>query len=209
MEALNRFNSMLAECPLFVVLRHISLAEVPAVCDILTNAGIRLLEITMNTPNALECIRTAIAHCAGKSVMIGAGTVLTPEEVDAVADAGGSFIVSPNTDATVIRATKARGLVSIPGFFTCSEAFVAQQAGADVLKLFPADLGPGYIKSLKAVVSLPIMAVGGVSAETIPEFMKVCAGVGIGTSLYKAGKSLEAIEADTKKIVEILRSCRQ
>ena len=135
-------------------------------------------------------------------MIVGAGTVLTVEDVQNVRQAGGTFIVSPNTDAEVIRATKAAGMVSIPGFFTASEGFVAVKAGADYLKLFPAILGPGYVKDLKAVIKTPILAVGGVNAENIPAFMKVCAGVGIGSAVYKPGKTLDEIAAAARGIVK-------
>ena len=132
--------------------------------------------------------------------MVGAGTVLTIQEVIDVANAAGKFIISPNTDASVIEQTKRCGLISIPGFFTPSEGFAAIKAGADYLKLFPAILGPSYVKDLQAVIKVPILAVGGVNAANIPSFMKVCCGVGIGSALYKAGKSLEDVAADAKVI---------
>ena len=105
----------------------------------------------------------------------------------------------------VIRETKRLGMLSIPGFFTASEAFTAIHAGADYLKLFPAILGPGYVKDLKAVVKKPILAVGGVNAENLPEFMKVCLGAGIGSALYKAGKSLEALDRDAAAMVKAVK----
>ena len=137
--------------------------------------------------------------------MVGAGTVLAPEDVRNVASAGGKFIISPNTDVAVIRQTKACGLLSIPGFFTASEAFAAISAGADYLKLFPAILGPGYVKDLKAVVKKPILAVGGVNAANLPEFMKVCAGAGIGSALYKAGKSLADLDHDAAALAKAVK----
>lgn len=189
------FETYLKECPLVAILRGITPEEVPSVCDILLENGIRLLEIPLNSPDALKSISIASRHVKERQIA-GAGTVLTPEDVIAVHDAGGEFIISPNTDADVIRETKRLGMISMPGFFTASEAFAAIKAGADYLKLFPAILGPGYVKDLKAVVKKPIFAVGGVNAGNVPEFMKVCAGVGIGSALYKPGKSLEQIGRD-------------
>ena len=125
---------------------------------------------------------------------------------DKVRDAKGTFIISPNTDTGVIKETKRLGLISIPGFFTASEGFAALKAGADFLKLFPACLGPSYVKDLKAVIKAPILAVGGVNAENIPDFMKVCAGVGIGSALYKPGKTPEQLEKDARAVVAALRS---
>lgn len=198
------FEDLMAECPLIAILRGITPEEIADVCDVLYKNGIRLLEIPLNSPNALQSIERAVKHTAGR-MMVGAGTVLTPEDVRGVHAAGGKFIISPNTDVAVIRETKALGLLSIPGFFTASEAFTAIQAGADYLKLFPAILGPGYIKDLKAVIKKPILAVGGVNAANLPEFMKVCVGAGIGSALYKAGKSLDALDRDASAMVAALR----
>ncbi len=194
------FEDLMAECPLIAILRGITPEEIVDVCDVLYKNSIRLLEIPLNSPNALQSIERAVKHTEGR-MMVGAGTVLTPEDVRGVHAAGGKFIISPNTDVAVIRETKALGLLSIPGFFTASEAFTAIQAGADYLKLFPAILGPGYIKDLKAVIKKPILAVGGVNAANLPEFMKVCVGAGIGSALYKAGKSLDALDRDAAAMV--------
>ena len=200
-----QFEKFLKECPAIAILRGITPVEVPEICDRLFQAGIRLLEIPLNSPDAFKSIAIASEHCAGRQ-MVGAGTVLTPEDVIGVWKANGTFIISPNTDADVIRETKRLGLISIPGFFTASEGFAALKAGADYLKLFPACLGPGYVKDLKAVIKAPILAVGGVNAENIPVFMKVCAGVGIGSALYKAGKSLDQVKKDALSIVSAVKS---
>ena len=199
------FEKYMRECPAIAILRGITPAEVPEICDRLFAAGIRLLEIPLNSPEPFKSIALAAEHCEGRQ-LVGAGTVLTPEDVLKVRDAKGTFIISPNTDIEVIRETKRLGLISIPGFFTASEGFAALKAGADFLKLFPACLGPGYVKDLKAVIKAPILAVGGVNAENIPDFMKVCAGVGIGSALYKPGKTPEQVEKDARAIVAALRS---
>ncbi|MBR6371577.1 MAG: 2-dehydro-3-deoxy-6-phosphogalactonate aldolase [Victivallales bacterium] len=196
-----QFEAFMKECPAIAILRGITPDETEAVCDLLYKEGIRILEIPLNSPDVFTSIRRAAKHC-GDRMIVGAGTVLTEEDVQNVRQAGGTFIVSPNTDADVIRATKAAGMVSIPGFFTASEGFVAVKAGADYLKLFPAILGPGYVKDLKAVIKTPILAVGGVNAENIPAFMKVCAGVGIGSAVYKPGKTLDEIAAAAHGIVK-------
>lgn len=199
-----RFEKFMAECPAVAILRGITTAEVPAVCDALYAAGIRLLEIPLNSPDACTSIAAAVKHC-GERQMVGAGTVLSRADVAAVHAAGGAFIISPNTDCEVIAATKQLNMLSIPGFFTPSEAFAAIKAGADYLKLFPAVLGPSYVKDLKAVVKAPIMAVGGVNAGNIPGFMKVCCGVGIGSALYKAGRSAAEVETLAREIVNSLK----
>ena len=199
-----RFEKLMAECPLVAILRGITPAEVPAVCDVLYENGVKLLEIPLNSPEPLKSIAIAAKHC-GERQMVGAGTVLTPEAVRDVKQSGGLFIISPNTDLDVIRETKKQWMLSIPGFFTASEGFAALKAGADYLKLFPAILGPSYVKDLKAVIKAPIMAVGGVNAQNLESFMKVCCGAGIGSALYKAGKSLEDLARDTAELVRIVK----
>ena len=199
-----QFEKFMAECPAVAILRGITNAEVTAVCDALYEAGIRLLEIPLNSPDAVKSIAIASEHCKGR-MAVGAGTVLTVEDVNNVHKAGGTFIISPNTDTDVIKETKKLGMLSIPGFFTATEGFSAIKAGADYLKLFPACLGPSYVKDLKAVIKTPIMAVGGVNSNNIPDFMKVCCGVGIGSALYKAGKSLADIRQDAEAIVKAVK----
>ena len=141
-----RFEHFLAECPIVAILRGITPAEVPTVCDILHESRINLLEIPLNTPDALKSIAIAADHIAERQ-LVGAGTVLTPEQVRMVKEAGGQFIISPNTDAAVIHETVQQGMLSMPGFLTPTEAFAALSAGAHYLKLFPAgNFGVGYIK---------------------------------------------------------------
>lgn len=200
------FNSLMKQCPAVAILRGVTPDEVCDVCDVLFEAGITLLEIPLNSPNPFDSIARAAKHCEGRQ-LVGAGTVLTPEDVRNVHKAGGTFIISPNTDPDVIRETVALDMISIPGFFTASEAFTAIKAGAHFLKLFPAgQLGPAYVKDLKAVIKTPIMAVGGVNPQNIPDFMKVCCGVGIGSAVYKPGKTLEQIKADATAIVAATRA---
>ncbi len=192
------FAALLKQCPLIAILRGIRPEEVEGVCDVLFKAGVLLLEIPLNTQDALKSIEIAVRH-AGSRQLVGAGTVLTPEEAAAVRKAGGEFIISPNTDPDVIRETKRLGMLSIPGFLTPSEAFSAMRAGADYLKLFPAgNFGPGYVKDLKAVVKHPILAVGGINKENLRSYLDVCAGAGIGSALYKPGKTVREIGNDAE-----------
>ena len=166
------FEKFSKECPVVAILRGITPAEMLSVCEVLYESGIRLLEVPLNSPDACASIKLAADkyHAAG-TMLIGAGTVLSPEDVRNVAEAGGKFIISPDTNSEVIAETKRLGLVSIPGFFTPTEAFAALRAGADYLKLFPAGVnGTGYIKDIKAVIKAPILAVGGVNSGNIPEF---------------------------------------
>ena len=122
-----RFEELLTECPLIAILRGITAEEVPAVCDVLFQAGVRLLEIPLNSPDPYKSIAAAV-RCCGSRMMVGAGTVLTPEETEQVGKAGGQFIISPNTYEPVIRRTKELGMLSMPGFFTASEGFDALRA---------------------------------------------------------------------------------
>ena len=198
-----RFEAFMAECPLVAILRGITPPEVPDVCDVLYRNGIKLLEIPLNSPNAFDSISIAVKHC-GDRQMVGAGTVLTPEEVTQAAAHQGKFIISPNTDVSVIRRTKELGLVSMPGFLTATEAFTAMAAGADYLKCFPAGrFGPGYIKDLKAVVPKPVMAVGAVGKDNLASFVPVCAGAGIGSGMFKPGKTPDQVRRDAAELVSI------
>lgn len=190
--------------PVVAILRGITPPEMIDVCETLYEAGIRILEVPLNSPDACESIRIAAEkyHADGR-LLVGAGTVLSIDDVQCVAKAGGKFIISPDTNCEVIKETKRLGLVSIPGFFTPTEAFTALRAGADYLKLFPAGVnGTGYIKDIKAVIKAPILAVGGINEKNIPEFMTLCAGVGIGSALYKPGKSLDEIRCTAVKMVQ-------
>ena len=200
------FEKMLSSSPLIAILRGITPAEIPGVCDALFENGITLLEIPLNTPNAFVCIAEAVRY-AGDRQLVGAGTVLTPEDVCRVSDAGGKFIISPNTDTAVIRKTKELGLLSIPGFFTPTEGFTAIASGADYLKLFPAGcMGISYVKDLQAVIKKPILAVGGVNAGNLKEFLTVCPGAGIGGALYKPGKSAEEVGRSARELMDIVKA---
>jgi len=180
--------------PLVAILRGIRPDEAEAVFEALVAAGIGLVEVPLNSPEPLESIRR-IAARAGTRALVGAGTVLSVDEVGQVAAAGGRLVVSPNTDAGVIRATKAAGLLSFPGVFTATEALAAIAAGADALKFFPADLlGPAGIKAIATILpkGMPLLAVGGVDAGNIADYLKAgVAGFGIGSSLYRPGVTAE------------------
>ncbi len=204
----SEFQHDLALAPVIAILRGVTPETVLPVCDALATGGVRFIEVTLNSPDALTSIARAAEHFRGLAVRIGAGTVLSAAEVDAVAEAGGTYIISPNTDAAVIRQTKKRGLISIPGFFTPSEAFAALAAGADLLKCFPVGrLGPGYIKDLKAVLPAPVIAVGGANADNAAEFLQAGAiAVGVGSALYKPGWSPEVMQEKTRALMA--RCCR-
>lgn len=199
-----RFDNLLKDSPIIAILRGITPGEVIDVCNTLYNNGIRVMEIPLNSPTPFESIRLAAGNF-GDKMAIGAGTVLTVEDARKVKASGGTFCVSPNTDSEVIKEVKTLGMLSVPGFFTASEGFAALKAGADYLKLFPACLGTSYIKDLQAVIKAPIVAVGGVNGDNMPEFLKICPAVGIGSAIYKAGKPLDVLANDVKNLMQKIR----
>ena len=163
-----------------------------------------MIEVPLNSPEAMKSIGGAATAFAGRAA-IGAGTVLTPVEVETVAGAGGVFVVSPDTNAGVIEKTRSLGMASYPGVFTPTEAFAAIRAGATGLKFFPADvLGPKGIKAMTAVLpkSVPLYAVGGASPDNFREYFAAgCAGFGLGTYLYKPDMTLDEIRARARTAV--------
>jgi len=194
MTATEDFRRFLAECPLVAIIRGVTPDEVEAIGDALYEGGVRIIEVPLNSPDPLASIRR-LADRLGDKALVGAGTVLTPQQVGEVAAAGGRIIVSPSTDAAVITATANAGLVSSPGYFTPSEAFTAINAGAHVLKLFPAEgATPAVLKAHKAVLpkDLPVLIVGGVQPDTMRPWLDAgAAGFGLGGGIYKPGQSPE------------------
>ena len=184
--------------PLVAILRGLTPEEAVDIGQALVGAGFSCLEVPLNSPEPLDSIRRLRDALDGRAV-VGAGTVLTPQAVQDVADAGGQLVISPNADPRVIERTKALGLFSMPGFFTPTEAFSALEAGADVLKLFPAELaGPGAVKAIKAVLpkGQPLYAVGGVDPDNMAAWRAAGAdGFGIGSALYKPGQTAKEVGA--------------
>ncbi|MCP8882276.1 2-dehydro-3-deoxy-6-phosphogalactonate aldolase [Devosia sp. XJ19-1] len=181
---------------IIAILRGITPEEAVPVCTALAEAGITLIEVPLNSPNAVDSIGRAAAALADRAE-IGAGTVLTPEDVRAVAGAGGTFIVSPDTNPEVIAETVRLGLKSYPGVFSPTDAFAAIRAGATGLKFFPAEvLGAKGIKAMKAVLppALPVYAVGGANPDNFHEFFAVgCTGFGLGTYIFKPGMGVAEV----------------
>ena len=209
MSAVEDFRRYFAECPLVAIIRGVTPPDAHDTAAALFEAGIRIIEVPLNSPDPIESIRI-IADAFGGRALVGAGTVLDPAGVTQVKEAGGRLIVSPNTNTDVIKAAVAAGLVSSPGYFTPSEAFAAIEAGAHAIKLFPAEAAtPAVVKAHKAVLprDIPLIVVGGVSPQSIPEWLAAGAdGFGLGGGLYKPGQDAQTTLTKARDYVAAVRS---
>lgn len=198
----------LSKCPLIAILRGIETCDVEDVLFELLSAGIAIAEIPLNSPDPFASIRRA-ADLFGDRMLIGAGTVTRASEVEEACSAGAKLIVSPNADLEVVRQAKRLNLIALPGIGTATEAFAMVHAGADALKLFPADvLGPRMLTGLKAVLPRDtlLVPVGGVDKETIPVWRDAgAAGFGVGSSLYKPKISSDEVGANARRLLRSLR----
>ncbi len=200
-------HDLLAETSpaLVAILRGITLPEVPAVAQALYDAGVKIWEIPLNRPHALACIAEMVKRAPG-DVLVGAGTVLDCAAVDAVHDCGGRLIVSPNMSAAVIGQTKARGMLSAPGVCTPTEAFAALEAGADVLKVFPAEIvSPAGVAALRSVLPshARLWPVGGITPQKMGDYWQSGArGFGIGGALYQPATDIATLSARAKSFVQ-------
>jgi 2-dehydro-3-deoxyphosphogalactonate aldolase len=188
------------------ILRGVRPDEVLAIGRALIDGGIRVIEVPLNSPEPFDSIDRLVREF-GSTALVGAGTVLSADDADRVADAGARLVLSPNFDASVVRRAKARGLLSMPGVATPSEGFAALAAGADALKLFPADLlGPAVLKAWRSVFppSTPMFAVGGVGEHNLAAFMAAGAtGAGIGSALYAPGIAPGELERRARRLTAI------
>lgn len=202
-------TDLLSELPLVAILRGVTPARIKGVAAALFEAGIRAIEVPLNSPEPLKSIGI-LARTYGDRCLTGAGTVLTPADVDRVADAGGRLLVTPNTNPAVIARGVEKKMVVMPGFYTPSEAFAAIAAGARHLKLFPAaTAGTGHLKALLAVLpkDVPVYAVGGVGAGNMKEWRQAgAAGFGMGTDLFKPDYSDEDIAARAQASVAAFKA---
>jgi len=189
-------RAALAQCPIAAILRGVTPDEIDDIGDALVEAGVTIIEVPLNSPDPFESIKHLAAR-HGAHALIGAGTVLEIADAARVKDAGGRLMVAPNFDAGVVRAAKAAGLVALPGVMTPSEGFAALKAGADGLKLFPAEIiPPAVFKAWRAVFAADtlLLAVGGVGVDNIAAYRDAGAsGYGIGSALYKPGRSAAQI----------------
>lgn len=200
-------STWLARCPLIPILRGVKPDEVEAIAAALEAAGMPIVEVPLNSPAPLDSI-ARLARAFGERMLIGAGTVMTPDEVAAIAAAGGRLIVTPHADAAVTRAAKRHGLLAIPGFFTPAEAFAMLAAGADALKLFPAEAAsPAMLRAVRAVFppGTMVLPVGGIDAAGMAGWRAAgAAGFGIGSAIYRPGDSATTVAAKARTLLASL-----
>ena len=200
-------RAWLNRCPLIAILRGIETSEVPDVFSELLAAGIVIAEIPLNSPEPFKSIELAAAQFSDR-MLIGAGTVTQPEDVERVQAAGARLVVSPHADSKIVRETKRLGMLSVPGVGSATEAFAMVAAGADALKLFPADvLGTRMLTGLRAVLprGTMMLPVGGVDHATIPAWRASGAdGYGVGSALFRPGISKSQLGANARRLAECL-----
>ena len=202
-------RAALSYCPIAAILRGVKPDEIDAVGDALIEAGVTIIEVPLNSPQPFDSIaRLAARH--SHHALVGAGTVLEAADVARVKQAGGQLVVAPNFDADVVRAAKAAGLATLPGVMTPSEGFAALKAGADGLKLFPAEIiPPAVFKAWRAVLPADtlMLAVGGVGVDNIATYRDAGAsGYGIGSALYKPGRPAAEIGKLAKALVLVAKA---
>ena len=207
-EIASRFGSAFSQCPVVAIIRGVEPSNVIEVGDALFEAGIRVIEVPLNSPRPFESIEKLSHHFKDRAI-IGAGTVLNSDEVAAVAKVGGEICVSPNVNNGVIEATLSVGMISMPGIYTATEAFTAIAAGARMLKLFPASTeARENFKAMKAVLpkEVGVLAVGGVSHENVAECLRLgFAGIGVGSEFYKPGRPADEIRKRAQRFIAAMQ----
>jgi 2-dehydro-3-deoxyphosphogalactonate aldolase len=197
----------LARCPLVAILRGVKPDEVEAIGEALVEQGVVTIEVPLNSPEPVESIRRLAARMGGRA-LVGAGTVLDPADCARIAAAGGKLVVTPHADTEVVRAAKAGGMFAVPGFLTPAEAFALLKAGADALKLFPAEAAsPAVVKALLAVLprGTAVLPVGGIEAGNMAPWRAAgAAGFGIGGAIYRPGDSAATVSAKARALVAAL-----
>jgi 2-dehydro-3-deoxyphosphogalactonate aldolase len=204
-------DEALDQSGVIAIIRGVTPDEVVAVGEALHGAGVRIVEVPLNSPDPYASI-AKLAEVFHDRLVVGGGTILTPDEVEAVAAASGRLMVSPNTNPEVIRRAVAKGMIAFPGFATATEAFAAIDAGARHLKLFPASTyGLAHLKALKAVLPREVMVapVGGVGAADMAEWARAGAGCfGIGSEIYKPGMAPDEVGRRAVELVKAERASR-
>jgi len=199
------WNRVLSERPLIAILRGVRPEEAAEIGAALVAAGILCAEVPLNSPDAPASI-AILRERHGRQLMVGAGTVLSVQDVAVVASSGAQLVISPNANEAVIAASRKAGLVSLPGFATPSEAFAALDSGADALKAFPTDIvSPAAVRALKEVLppNVPIFPVGGVTTEKMADYRKAgAAGFGIGSAIYRPGNDAKSVLEKATAFVE-------
>jgi 2-dehydro-3-deoxyphosphogalactonate aldolase len=198
-------SEILARCPFVAILRGVKPGEVEAIGGALVDEGFGILEVPLNSPDPLASIHTLATRFGGHA-LVGAGTVLRVEDVVAVSRAGGQLAVMQNADREVVERAKRLGMVAMPGFFTPTEAFAMLQAGADALKLFPAEgASPAMLGAMRAVLppGTAVLPVGGIHAGNLGPWRAAgAAGFGIGSALYKPGMSAEEVRSRARDLMQ-------
>ena len=201
------FFSVIEKHPLIAILRGVKPTEVVDVAEILIEKDFKIIEIPLNSPDPIRSIEL-LTHYFENYAIIGAGTVLDEASIRSIAEAGAKLVVMPNGNGIVVKAAKDRGLIAIPGIATPSEAFAMIEAGADALKLFPAEgIPPRVLKAMKAVLpsTVPILPVGGITPEKMNDYLKAGAiGFGLGSALYKPGMTLRDIRKNAEAFNQAL-----
>lgn len=203
-DAIARFDALMAQVPIVAILRGLKTEEAVAVVQALFDAGIRVAEVPLNSPDPFATIALLVERF-GDRMMIGAGTVTDPADVGRLADCAATLCVSPNTNPAVIAEAVRLGLVPLPGCATPTEAFAALAAGARHLKFFPAGGHASDIAALRSVLprDVVLLAVGGVGPDVVPELRRAgVGGFGIGSDIYKPGDSAEEVGARARAVVE-------